>query len=89
MAEKAKAVGASVALVTIFPASRIGDLADVVVEIQAPTPKASASQRTSIQPMGSLFEQSLLVFLDITAMELMARRATNSDAMFQLHANLE
>jgi 6-phospho-3-hexuloisomerase len=39
--------------------------------------------------MGSLFEQSLLLFLDITVMELMARKATNSDAMFQLHANLE
>ena len=89
MAEKAKAVGASVALVTIFPASRIGSLADLVVEIPAPTPKASASRLTSIQPMGSLFEQSLLLFLDITVMELMARKATNSDAMFQRHANLE
>ncbi len=89
MAEKAKAIGASVALVTIFPQSRIGALSDVVVEIPAPAPKASGSHRTSIQPMGSLFEQSLLMFLDLVILELMTRIAKSSDAMFQLHANLE
>ena len=89
MAEKAKAVGASVALVTIFRQSRLGTIADLVVEIPAPTPKASGSQRKSIQPMGSLFEQTLLVFLDIAILELMARKGKSSDAMFELHANLE
>lgn len=90
MAEKAKAVEARVALVTIFPDSAIGRIADVVVRIPAPTPKSSsAGQAASIQPMGSLFEQSLLLFLDILILQLMAKTSIDSSAMFKRHANLE
>lgn len=90
MAERAKAVGATVALATIFPDSPIGRIADVVVKIPAPTPKSSsAGQAASIQPMGSLFEQSLFLFLDIVILQLMRRRSIDSDAMFKRHANLE
>jgi 6-phospho-3-hexuloisomerase len=57
MAEKAKTIGASVALVTIFPDSRIGRVADAIVKIPAPTPKADVeAQFASVQPMGSLLE---------------------------------
>ena len=89
MAEKAKTIGAIVALVTIFPDSRIGRIADAVVKIPAPTPKADEAQFASVQPMGSLFEQSLLIFLDIIVMRLMEKKALNSTTMFERHANLE
>lgn len=90
MAEKAKSLGAKVALVTINPESTIGKLADVVVEISAPSPKAAKDGDVkSIQPMGSLFEQSLLLFLDISILGLMEKRGLNSDTMFGRHANLE
>jgi 6-phospho-3-hexuloisomerase len=90
IAEKAKKLGASVDLVTIFPDSPIGRLADAVVRIPAPTPKAEGSgQFTSVQPMGSLFEQSLLIFLDIVVMKLMEKKGIDSNAMFERHANLE
>jgi 6-phospho-3-hexuloisomerase len=89
-AEKAKKIGASVALVTIFPESRIGELADSVVKIPAPTPKADGeAQFASVQPMGSLFEQSLLIFFDIIVMRLMAKKALDEKTMFERHANLE
>jgi 6-phospho-3-hexuloisomerase len=39
--------------------------------------------------MGSLFEQSLLIFLDLIVMRLMEKRAIDSSAMFDKHANLE
>ena len=90
MAGKAKKIGAKLALVTIFPDSTIGKLADVAVKIPAPTPKvATDSGFKSIQPMGSLFEQSLLIFLDSLVMRLMEKRGNDSDTMFTRHANLE
>jgi 6-phospho-3-hexuloisomerase len=91
MAEKAKTLGANIALVTIFPDSRIGRLADATVRIPASTPKADGGkgQFASVQPMGSLFEQTLLIFLDIVVMGLMERKAIDASAMFERHANLE
>lgn len=90
MAEKARKLKGRLALVTIFPESPIGRLADVVVRIPAPTPKAGGEgEPTSIQPMGSLFEQSLLIFLDIIVLRLMARQEIVSATMFERHANLE
>lgn len=92
MAQKAGEVGGGVALVTIFPESSIGRLADLCVRIPAPTPKTVAFPTpgaTSIQPMGSLFEQSLFIFLDIVVLKLMEKTGSDSSRMFERHANLE
>jgi len=65
MAKKAKAIGAKIALLSILEDSPIGELADIIIRIPAPTPKIEQDTGfTSIQPMGSLFEQSLLLTLD-------------------------
>lgn len=90
MANKAKRMGVSIALVTISPQSSIGEIADIVIKVPAPTPKLERDSRfKSIQPMGSLFEQSLLIFLDAIILRLMEERGTDSDTMFLKHANLE
>ena len=89
-AMKAKEVGAKVALITINPESTIAKMADVVVEISAPSPKsAKQGDVVSIQPMGSLFEQSEGIFMDISIMMLMERKGMDSDTMFGRHANME
>ena len=88
-AKKAKDAGAHLALVSIYPQSTIGQLADVVVQIRAPTPKAAESGFISIQPMGSLFEQSLFLLLDSVVLLLMDKKDDNSADMFTKHANLE
>jgi len=89
-AKKAKKMGLKVATVTIFPEATIGTLSDIAVKINAPTPKSEReSGLTSIQPMGSLFEQCMLLFLDETVMELMEIQGKTSDQLFQNHANLE
>ena len=89
-AQKAKSLGAKIALVTINPESTIGKLADAVVEISAPSPKsAKQGQIHSIQPEGSLFEQSLLLFLDLTVIQLMKKHGQTTETMFGRHANLE
>ena len=86
----AKEVGANIALITINRQSSIAQLADVVIEIPAPSPKsARQGDVVSIQPMGSLFEQSEGLFMDISIRMLMDRKALTSEAMFGRHANME
>lgn len=89
-ATKAKEMGAKIALITINPDSSIAKMADVVIEISAPSPKsAKEGEIKSIQPMGSLFEQSEGIFMDIAIMMLMERQGLDSDTMFGRHANME
>jgi len=90
MAEKAKKLGAGLALVTISPESPIGGLAGITIMIPAPTPKSGAGTGfTSMQPMGSLFEQSLLLTLDAVILRLMEKQGVDAVSMFGRHANLE
>ena len=90
-AGKAKQVGARILLLTIDPGSPIGELADCVVEIPTPSPKVVGmeAKSSSIQPMGSLFEQALFILLDCLVLLLMEREELTSDEMFTRHANLE
>jgi 6-phospho-3-hexuloisomerase len=90
MAEKARALNGKVAVITILPDSRIGQLADATVRIPAPSPKAPGSEQfASVQPMGTLFEQSLMIFLDLMVMRLMDKKGLDATRMFERHANLE
>jgi 6-phospho-3-hexuloisomerase len=89
-AERAKEIGAKVALVTIDPSSPIAVQANCVVQINAPTPKlAEPGQTASIQPMGTLFEQSLGIFMDAIIIQLMQSLGILEATMFERHANLE
>lgn len=89
MAEKAKRLGGAIALVTTTPASTIGQIADVVIQLHAQPKQGSDDHSMTIQPMGSLFEQSLLLYCDALVLSLMELRGATSSAMFQRHANLE
>lgn len=92
MAKKAKLVGAKLALITIVPDSTIGRMADRVIAIKAPSPKAKPGNQTvSIQPGGSLFEQSLLLFLDALVLRIAERRGIKDEngLLMKNHANLE
>tara|TARA_B100000029_G_scaffold62423_1_gene55958 strand:- start:735 stop:1295 length:561 start_codon:yes stop_codon:yes gene_type:complete len=90
IARRAVENGGRVALVTIRDGSAIGAFADVEVHVPAPTPKLKGpSEAESVQPMGSLFEQSLLVVLDAVVLALMDRRGETPESMFARHANLE
>lgn len=90
MAQKAKKIGAPLALMTIDRDSLIGNLADILLTIAAPSPKVQKETSfTSIQPMGSLFEQSLLLLFDMIILMLMESQDKTSNVMFTRHANLE
>lgn len=88
MAEKARGLDATVALATVAPASTLARLAATVVVIPAAV-KDGGGSGGSAQPMGSLFEQSLLLLLDAVVLRLMARQGIDAAAMFGRHANLE
>lgn len=93
MARRAREAGAALALLTTVPSSTIGGLADTVVRFDAPSPKAArvpgVAPPPSVQPMGSLFEQALLLSLDTVVLRLATARGASSEQMFERHANLE
>ena len=65
-------------------------LAQECLKIPAPSPKLTHKQEMiSIQPMGNLFEQSLLFTLDCLAGLLMHKKGMDSESLFLYHANLE
>ncbi|CAM3420506.1 6-phospho-3-hexuloisomerase [Marinicrinis lubricantis] len=89
MAEKAKQIGGKVALVTIFPESRIGSFADVIVKLPGSPKDQEQNEYHTIQPMASLFEQTLLLFYDAVILKYMERKGIENVTMFGRHANLE
>lgn len=92
MASKAKNVGASLALITIYPDSTIGRLADIVVRIPADTTKREeGSGAKSIQPGANMFEQSMLLFCDATVIRVIEKRKIKDTNLILMkkHANLE
>ncbi|HIL16037.1 MAG TPA: SIS domain-containing protein [Deltaproteobacteria bacterium] len=90
IAEKAQELGVRIVLFGLNPDSSIGKLASDCLRIPAPSPKLNhAAACHSIQPMGSLFEQSLLLTLDSLVGVMMHQKGMNSKSMFLNHANVE
>ena len=88
--ERARSIGAAVALITIDADSPIAANASIVLPISAPSPKvAGDTGARSAQPMGSLFEQSLLLILDAMVLMLMEKMGETAETMFARHAVLE
>ncbi|PGT76718.1 6-phospho-3-hexuloisomerase [Bacillus sp. AFS040349] len=89
MAEKAKSYGASVAVVTISPNSTIGEMSDLIIKIPAAPKNQEGNEYGTIQPMGSLFEQTLLLFFDSIILRYMEIQSLTTTDMYTKHANLE
>lgn len=91
MAKKAKKNGVTIALITTNEESAIAKLAEVVVALPGISPKLEneSLKMTSIQPMGSAFEQISFLVYDGIVMELMDRMSETSDTMYLRHADLE
>jgi 6-phospho-3-hexuloisomerase len=86
IAEQAKSTGVRLLTITANPDSRLASLADIVLALRTPS-KGGSSDGASIQPGGSLFEQSMLILLD-TLFLIMAGE-TGADQIARRHANLE
>lgn len=89
VADLAKRAGATVALITAHPESEIGKLADVVLKLPAQLHEGGEGEHPSIQPMATLFEQSLFVLSDLIVLLLMERLKMSPAKMAERHTNLD
>jgi 6-phospho-3-hexuloisomerase len=84
----AKEAGATTCTVTAHPENEQGRLVDFFVYLPGQI-FGGPSEVKSIQPMASLFEQSLFLFEDIVAILIMRRLNLTSKQMEERHTNLE
>lgn len=89
MAQKAKSLEATVVAVTIASESTIGSLADVRVRLPGLAKDQNGGSDRTIQPMASLFEQTLFIFYDAVILRLMDKGGLDAGHMYDRHANLE
>ncbi|MFL0199392.1 6-phospho-3-hexuloisomerase [Exiguobacterium acetylicum] len=87
--EKAQQLGGTVAVVTINSTSTLALLADLVVQLPGVPKEQTASADETVQPMGSLFEQTMLLFYDALILQIMEEKQLDSQTMYGKHANLE
>jgi 6-phospho-3-hexuloisomerase len=87
--ETAHRRGARVAVVTGDPEKKTSRLADVLLFVPAAVYLGTADVVPSIQPMGNLFEQALLITYDILVMMLRERLGITPQQMEHRHRNLE
>jgi 6-phospho-3-hexuloisomerase len=91
IAAQARRVGAKILLFTTDADSPLAELADHRIVLPAPSLKENEGEpgHTSVQPMGTLFEQSLLILCDSLVLGMMQRTGVSAARMFERHANLE
>jgi 6-phospho-3-hexuloisomerase len=89
-ARQAKAAGGAVAVLTSRRESTIAQLADYIVLLPAPVREVSDVETVSTeQPMGSLFEQTLMIVLETLVLLLKDRLQQDEATMLNRHSNLE
>jgi 6-phospho-3-hexuloisomerase len=89
VAEIAKNKGLEVVSITSNPESVIAKLSSSIVNLNCETKDSKKSSRLSIQPMTTLFEQSLLIFLDSLILILMNELQEDHDSMIGRHNVIE
>lgn len=89
IAKKAKSLQATVAHIGSNSKSSMAAVTDVFVRIPVQTKLNLTDEITSIQPMTSLFEQSLLILGDAIALMLIKEQGIEMADLWQYHANLE
>ena len=91
MARQARNREAKTLLFTTDASSPIAELANQLVLVPAPSLGMNAGEREqmSIQPMGTLFEQSLFILCDSLILRMMRQSEVSVAQMLERHANLD
>jgi len=90
MARKAKALEVEIALVSRQPRSSIGKTTDLNIQIQAAALNSSPTLKpASVQPRGSLFEQTMFILFESVVLRIAELKGLDSEQMLSKHANLE
>lgn len=69
--------------------SSIANLSTSVIHLNCQTKESDPTSRLSVQPMTTLFEQSLLIFLDSLVLELMTELKESNESMSRRHNVIE
>lgn len=96
----AKEIGTTVIAVTSFPESPLGQTADHVVMVKGRTKmgwpreedylaRQLVGEREPLTPLGSIFEDNCMVFLDGLIVELMHRLGRTEEDLKRRHASIE
>ena len=97
-ADAAKKVGSKVIALTTFPDSPLGSIADMVVKIPGRSKISKMDDYFTRQilglheplaPLGTLFEDTTMIFLDGVVYNLMTKLNISEDQMRNRHANIE
>lgn len=87
-AHTARKVDARILLLTTAPKSPLSQQADLLIEIPAAS-KQQFGERASQQYAGALFEQSVVLVMDILFHHLWNQRGETQQELWKRHANLE
>lgn len=86
----ARAAGAAILFLTAEPGGRGAALADLVITIPAQTMASDlGSAKTSVLPMGSLYEGALFVLFEVMVLKIRDHLAIAPDTMRANHTNME
>jgi 6-phospho-3-hexuloisomerase len=85
----AKRLGVRMAAITANPRSKAAKLCDIVVSLKAQTHGGRSYEIPSVQPMASLFEQTIFTFEDVLIQLLMRRMGISAEMMAKKHINVD
>jgi 6-phospho-3-hexuloisomerase len=96
----AREIGAKVIAITSYPESQLGRTADHIVFVGGRTKigwprkkdylaRQILGERETLSPLGSIFENNSMIFLDSLIVELMHRLGKTEEEMRRLHATIE
>lgn len=98
-ARSAKKAGVRIAAITSYPQSTLGKMSDLVVVIKGKTKldiskedyekRQIEGQSVTLAPMGTLFEDTAMIFFDGLIAELMQRLGRNEGHMLKRHTSVE
>ena len=86
----AKKAGATILFITAQPKGKAAQLANFVLTIPAQTmANDQGSKKTSVLPMGSLYEGSLFILFEVMILKLREKLKISPQTMRSNHTNLE
>lgn len=88
-AEVARNLGCDVIALTTNLDSALALEAGLVVHVPAATKYRRENEKASMQPLGSLFDQSIHMILDYVCLSYAQEQKLEHEAVFQKHSNVE
>jgi 6-phospho-3-hexuloisomerase len=89
VAEKSAAIGCDVMAVTTNPEASLAKYAGTILHVPVATKYRKENEATSIQPLGSLFDQAVHLLFDTLCLIYADGRHADHEGAFRRHSNLE